>query len=313
MNTDNGVQQLESYVLNPDAFHGDAIPKRLQRDVVAGFVVERVGRDTGFKSLVRVDKLVTFYDLQEVCGHLSSLLPPSPAPTEVAKAAVIGRTIAATCRPAEVQRVARYSALLIANAQSSSEIAELLELQDRLGLGADSRVLEARINQLRATAAAQAQTNYQARLETARLDEMRSLRLDRVRRANEIKAQILAMGDRQKRIGEEIKMYLTLEYGYLEYLTQWAAARLRRETWGNNPADQVVRNEDAGRRAEIAKIFQTVAANLDRLPDVDPENRPSLRVRCLRAVEYFGGPLSVEEQTWIPKNAGRQVDVLSND
>ena len=148
MNTDNGVQQLESYVLNPDAFHGDAIPKRLQRDVVAGFVVERVGRDTGFKSLVRVDKLVTFYDLQEVCGHLSSLLPPSPAPTEVAKAAVIGRTIAATCRPAEVQRVARYSALLIANAQSSSEIAELLELQDRLGLGADSRVLEARINQL---------------------------------------------------------------------------------------------------------------------------------------------------------------------
>ena len=313
MNTDNDVQQLENYVLDPDEFHGNAIPKRLRRDVVANFVVARVGQDTDFKSLVRVERLVTFYDLQEVCGHLSSLLPPSPAPTDVAKAAVIGRTIAATCRPAEVQRVARHSASLIANAQNSSDIVELLELQDRLGPGVDSRGLEARINQLRATAAAQAQTNYQARLEAARLDEMRSLRLERVRRANETKAQVLAIGDRQKRIGEEIKMYLTLEYGYLEYLTPWAAVRLRRETWGNNPADQVVRNEDVGRRAEIAKMFQTVAANLDRMPDVDPENLPSLRVRCLRAVEYFGGPLSPQEQTWIPENAGRQVDVLSND
>jgi len=313
MDTDTRVQQLESYVLTPDPFQGDAIPKRLPRDVVANFVMTRVGWDLDFTSFVRVDKLVTFYDLQEVCGHLSSLLPPSPAPTEVAKAAVIGRTIAATCRPTEVQRVTRYSALLVVNAQSSSEIVELIELQDRLGPRVDSRALEARINQLRTTVAAQAQTNYQAQLETSRLDELRSLRLDRMRRANEIKAQVLAMGDRQKRIGEEIKMYLTLEYGYLEYLIPWAVMRLRRETWGNNPADQVVRNEDAGRRAEIAKMFQAVAANLDRMPDVDPENRPSLRVRCLRAVEYFGGPLSLEEQRWIPENAGRQVDVLSND
>jgi hypothetical protein len=313
MNTDNGVQQLETYVLKPDSFHGDAIPKRLQRDVVAGFVVARVGRDTSFASLVRVEKLVNFYDLQEVCGHLSSLLPPSPGPSDVAKAAVIGRTIAATCRPPEVQNVAGYSGSLIANAQSSVEIVELLELQDRLGPAADSRVLEGRIGQLRAASGAKANADYQARLETSRLDEMRTLRLDRVRRANETKAQVLAMTDRQKRIGEEIKMYLTLEYGYLEYLTPWAAARLRRETWGNSPADQVVRAEDPGRRAEIAKMFQSVAANLDRLPDVDPENRTSLRVRCLRAVEYFGGALSTEEVIWIPKNAGRQVDVLSND
>ena len=310
--TDDGVAQLEAYVLKPDFFHGDAIPKHLNRGVVANFVTTRVGRDTRFPSLVRVEKLVNFYDLQEVCGHLSSLLPPSPVPTDVAKAAVIARTIAATC-PAQVPRVAGYSGSLIANVQSSADIVELLELQDRLGPGADSRALEARIAQLRAAAVAQSQANYQAQLETSRLDEMRSLRLDRVRRANETKAQVLAIGDRQKRIGEEIKMYLTLEYGYLEYLTPWAAARLRRETWGSSPADQIVRDEGAGKRAEIAKMFQTVAANLDRLPDVDPENRPSLRVRCLRAVEYFGGPLSVEERTWITKNAGRQVDVLSND
>lgn len=313
MNTDKSVERLESYVLDADAFHGDAIPKRLQRHTVVDFVVARVEWETSVASLVRVEKLVTFYDLHEVCAHLSSLLPPSPAPADVVKAAVIGRTIAATCGPAEVQNVAGYAPALIANAQSAAEIMELLELQDRLGPDADARLLEARIGQLRAVAAAQAQSNYQAQLETSRLDEMRSLRLERVRRANETKAQVLAMADRQQRIGEEIKMYLTLEYGYLEYLTPWAAARLRRETWGHSPAQQVVRDEDAGRRAEMATLFQSVAASLDRLPDVDPENRPSLRVRCLRAVEYFGAPLSPAERLWITQHAGRQVDVLSND
>ncbi len=315
MNTDdNGVQQqLESYVLRPDAFHGDAIPKHLNRGVVAHFVVEKVGRETRYKSLLRVEKLVNFYDLQEVCGHLQSLLPLSPVAADVGKAAVIARTIAATCRPAEAQKMTAYSGALIANAQNSADIVELLELQDRLGPGADSRALEGRIVQLRTAASARAHADYQARLETSRLDEMRGLRLDRVRRANDTKAQVLAMGDRQKRIGEEIKMYLTLEYGYLEYLTPWAAARLRRETWGQGPAEQGVRDEGASKRAELAKMFQIVGANLNRLPDVDPENLPSLRVRCLRAVEYFGGPLSAEERTFIAKNAGHQVDVLSNE
>lgn len=313
MNTDTGILQLESYILQPDAFHGDAIPKRLKPDVVGRFVMDRVGRDTRIKSLLRVEKVVTFYDLHEVCGHLSSLLPANPTPTDVAKSAVISRTIAAVCTPAEVPKLAGYSHLLIANAQTSSDIVELLELQDRLGPGTDSRALEARIAQLRAASAAQADSNYQARQEAYSLDEMRSLRLDRVRRANDTKAQLLAITERKKRIGEEIKIYLTLEYGYLEYLTPWSAIRLRRETWGNSPADQLVRAEDTGRRTEMASMFRTVESNLGRLPDVDPENIPSLRVRCLRAVEYFGGALTNEERGWITQNAGRQVDVLSND
>ena len=89
----------------------------------------------------------------------------------------------------------------------------------------------------------------------------------------------------------------------------WAAARLRRETWGDSPADQMVRGEDAGRRAEVAKMFQTFAANLDRMPDVDPENRPALRVRCLRAVEYFGGLLAGGGAPGIPRKT-RHQDVL---
>ena len=309
----NGIQPLESYVLKPDEFHGYSVPKRLTHDTVAGFVMASVGRDTPLASLVRVEKLVTFYDLQEVCGHLLSLFAPNPAQLDVARGAVIGRTIAATCSPAQAQMASEYFPVLIAKAQSSSEIGELLEWLDRLGPGTDSSGLEKRIEHLRSAQAARADPDYQARREISLLDEMRSLRLDRVRHANAAKARVLAIRDREKRIGEEIKMYLTLDYGYLEYLSPWSAIRLRRETWGDSPADQVKRGEDTGRRAEMAKRFRTLETTLSRLPDVDPENVPSLRVRCLRAAAYFNGAQTTEERKWISQNSGGQVDDLSDD
>ena len=313
MSTEDAVQQLESYILDPDPFQSYAIPKRLQRDVVARFIVSRIGRETGFTSLVRMENVVTFYDLQEVCGHLLSLLPANPTPADVANAAVISRTIAATCLPADVQKAAAYYPALISRAANSSAVAELLQLQDRLGPTVDSASLEAQIERLRSMAASRKQTDREAGNEEAILNEMRSLRLGRVRSANKIKADVLAMPDRQQRIQQEIKMYLTLEYGYLEFLTPWAAARLRRETWGDSPAGQMTRNENDGRRAEIARIFESVAANIDRLPEVPPENRDSLRVRCLRAAVYFGSRLEPQEQIWLTQKAGAQVDILSID
>ena len=142
---------------------------------------------------------------------------------------------------------------------------------------------------------------------------MASLRLSRVRGANQIKAQVFANTDRKKRILQEVKMYLTLEYGYLEYLTPWAAARLRRETWGDQPADQTARKEDPARRAEVAQIFLTTGENVSRLPGVAPENQDSLRVRCLRAADFFGAQLTAQDRAFISKHAGGQVDILSND
>jgi hypothetical protein len=51
-------------------------------------------------------------------------------------------------------------------------------------------------------------------------------------KANAVKERILHNPERARRIDEKIKMYLTREYGYLEFLQPWAARRLRRESWG---------------------------------------------------------------------------------
>lgn len=312
MNGETSVQRLERYILKPDAFQGNDIPKSLDRAEVARFVVERINAETKIKPLLRVEQVVTFYDLQEVCGHLYGLLPRIGL-AEVPRPAVIARTVAAACRPSEVRQVAGVAKALIANAHSVSDIQELMELQDRLGPQSDPAALSSRIDWLRSSGGSVAKSAHQNKIQTAKLDEMRNLRLTRVREANAIKARTLALTDRKNRILQEVKMYLTLDYGYLEYLTPWAASRLRRETWGLQPGDQDSRNEQPALREEVASVFATTAANIQRLPGVDPASYDSLRVRSLRAAEYFGQPLSAAEREFISLKAGRQADLLSND
>ena len=209
--------------------------------------------------------------------------------------------------------MAAYAVRLAGLAASSADVAQLLELQDRLGPRSDPGPLASRIAALLAAVEPNRQTDNQARLEAARLDEMRSLRLVRVNAANKIKASTLEIADRHRRLQEEIKMYLTLDYGYLEYLTPWAAARLRRETWGENPADQLIRQETMSGRAELAQAFISLSSSIDKLPQVPPESQDSLRVRCLRAADFFGAQLDSKTKIWLHAHAGRQVDILSND
>jgi len=310
---DSTAQKLEQYILTPDPFQADLIPKRLAYAAVAEFITSRIGPNTSLKSLVRVERVVTFYDLQEVCGHLSSLLPRNPLSGDVPKAAVIARTIAATCPPPDREKIAGYAVGLAGLAATSADVAELVELEDRLSGQSNPKPLAARIAELRAAVEPKRQTDNQARLEAARLDELRTLRLGRVNAANGIKARTLEIVDRQKRVQEEVKMYLTVEYGYLEYLTPFAAWRLRRETWGENPPDQSIRQEIPERRSELAQVFLNLSSGIDKLPDVAPDNYDSLRVRCLRAAEFFGAQLDPKTITWVKEHAGRQVDILSND
>ncbi len=301
MNLATQIEQLESFILHPNPFNGLDIPKGLGHDTVARFVAERINRDTPFPSLVRVEKVVAFYDLHEVCPHLIALVPSVPA---VAARAVLVRTVAAHGLAAEAQKAASLAGGLIAEAKSSAELAEMVELCDRLGPGNATAELAARINAVRASAAGP---------ESTRLGELLSLRVPRVQAANGIKTQVLAIGDRGKRILEELKMYLTLDYGYLEYLTPWAVSRLRRETWAPAPPQQIARRDDAALRTEVAQIFLDTARNLDRMPGVLPENRPSLRVRCLRGAGFFGHTLSSEDRAFIDKHAAGQADMLSNE
>ena len=311
MNVTTPIEKLETYVLRPGSFDGLNIPRDLDRGSVAQFITERIAPPVSLKSLKRLEIVVAFYDLQEVCGHLQGLLSHPSSGFGIAEYAVMARTIAATCAPPAPRQMASYAQTLVSRAKTAAEMTELLDLEDRLGPGVDLTPLANRLVQLRALAASD--PDPQAKFQIIPLDQMSTQSLPRIQKANEIKAQILQNPDRAYCIPQLVKIYLGLEYGYAEYLTPWAISRLKRETWGAQPADQATRKENPGLRAEVAKVFETSAANVSRLPGVDPADHDSLRVTCLRAAHFFGHTLSAEERTFITKHGADEVDMLSND
>ena len=311
MNVTTPIEKLETYVLRPGAFDGLNIPRDLDRGSVVQFITKRISPPISIKSLKRLENVVTFYDLQEVCGHLQGLLSPPSAQFGIAESAVIARTIAANCPPPAPQQMASYAQTLIARAKTIAEMTELLDLADRIGPGFDLKPLADRLVQLRALAASD--PDPQAKFQIIPLDQMYSQSLPRIQKANEIKGRILASPDREYRLLQSVKIYLGLEYGYAEYLTPWAIVRLKRETWGAQPADQATRKENPALRAEVASLFVTTAANVSRLPGVNPADHDSLRVTCLRAADFFGHALSADDRAFIAQHAAGQVDMLSND
>jgi hypothetical protein len=311
MNVTTPIEKLETYVLRPGAFDALHIPRDLDRGSVAQFITKRIVPPLSIKSLKRLENVVTFYDLQEVCGYLQGLLSNPSAQFGTAEYAVIARTIAANCPPPAPQQMASFAQTLVSRAKTPAEMTELLDLQDRIGPGFDLTPLASRLVQLRALAASD--PDPQAKFQIIPLDQMYSQSLPRIQKANEIKARILASSDRQYRLLQSVRIYLGLEYGYAEYLTPWAIARLKRETWGAQPADQANRKENPGLRAEVAKVFVTTAATVGTLPGVDPADHDSLRVTCLRAADFFGHSLSEEDRAFIAEHAAGQIDMLSND
>ena len=107
MNVTTPIEKLETYVLRPGAFDGLNIPRGLDRGTVAQFITTRISPPVSIKSLKRLENVVTFYDLQEVCGHLQGLLSHPSAQFGTAEYAVIARTIAANCPPPAPQQKPR--------------------------------------------------------------------------------------------------------------------------------------------------------------------------------------------------------------
>src|SRR5262245_9627654 len=206
MNATTPIEKLETYILRPGAFDDLNIPRDLDRPSVAEFIRNRIAPPLSIKSLKRLENVATFYDLQEVCGHLQALLSNPSARFGTAESAVIARTIAANCPPPAPQQMASYAQTLLSRATTPAEMTELLDLQDRIGPGFDLKPLADRLVQLRALAASD--PDPQAKFQIIPLDQMYSQSLPRIQKANEIKARILASPDREFRLRQSVGIYL---------------------------------------------------------------------------------------------------------
>ena len=304
-------QLMEQFVFHSDPYDADKIPRGLNAEHVVKFTEQQVKKEISLQALHQLEKLVEHYDVYEASEHLKALLKSLlTEPESLNKAIVITRILAKSPQPEDQALAERLYPNLAGKADDVATIDELIALFAELPQASPDPVrrrIQRKIAKLQTPP-----QSHAARLQMLELEEQSVLALQRAEAAAEIKRKTLAMEDRTARIAEEVKMYLTIKYGYLEYLQPWAAHRLRRETWAKDPAQQQSRVIDDQKRAELIGLFRKAVALLDTSSSLTPEEIKFIRLRGLRAIEFFGEPLPMDELQWLHLEAGAQLDVLSH-
>lgn len=295
--------KLNDFIFHPDLFHTDAVPRQLPPGEVAEFIRTRVTAAVELLPMMQTEKVIDYYDLQSVADHIKALIAGLAAdPSRLRLSAIATRALAIVGSPADVKFAASVYQHLASLPAKLEEFQELLLLYDALNGAAPVEPLASRADSVIASMRKQENRPYEVEQEMLRLDEFRRITLPRAEKAQQVKAQVLQIADRHRRITEEIRVYLGEQYGYLEYLQPWSARRLRREAWGPEPASQTVPAWNPALVPNLVQAFEEALAN---------HQDPTMQVRCLRAIAFFGGTLTDEQEHFLQANAGNQIDRLS--
>jgi hypothetical protein len=295
---------LDEFVFHPDQFGKEAVPRRLRSEDVARFLLARLDRSTGLEPLRQAEKLIDYYDLNEVSAHIRNFLDGKETnPAERRRSITITRILARSGGPDEWQFAASYFRFL-AQQVTVAEAAEMVSICDALGPQADTQVLRAGLTALlqKGLAPNDART----------VENVLNMSLPRAEQANTMKRRQLSVQARDQRIAGEVSLYLQLVLGYPEYLPGWAARQLRRETWADQPAQQTVRSPDHIRAQQVADAFRQAIAKVEQDVKLTEPVKAIKALTCLHAIDFFGGMLSDAERNKLHEGTGRQFDTLSN-
>lgn len=308
------IPELDEFIFNPDEYTRSVVPRKLDSKEVAKYLIGKIDKDTKLNSFIQVKFVADFYDTYEVVKKFRQFLDGRESnPEEVRRSIVIDRIIALLGDTEDIDFARRYYRHLIQRANSEREFQDLILLHEDLGLGGNSIELKQKIQSRIASLEAKKDSDYNARLEYLNLQEQTLGNLIRAEKVQPIKEQIVANNDRQQRLEAEIKAYLTIEYGYLEFLQPWAARRIRKETWVVKPSEQARRVDEQPLKEDVVKAFRDFLGKLNDFSKLQTQEKESARLRALRAIKFFGGKLSEEEETFLELHKGTQADTLANE
>lgn len=308
------IPELENFIFKRDEYRSEIVPRKLVPSEVAKFLLGKIEKDTKLYAALQTVKVVEFYDTHEVVGKFKQFLDKNEANAEdVRRSIAFTKIIARVGTGDDIEFAKQYFVYLVGRADSIQEFEDLVSLYESIGLGGNSTALRQRIETKLKTLEAKKQGDYQASLEYHKLSDISSYKLIRAEQANKQKDKILTIKDRNQRLDEEIKAYLAVQYGYIEFLQIWAAQRLRREAWSAKLDEQTTRPENPPLNEDVAKAFRRLLDQLDKLPNMTPEGKDSLRLRSLRAIRFFGGKVSEQEEEILGMYKNEQLDILANE
>jgi len=312
--TPPSIPELERFIFEHDEYRSDVVPRKLSPSEVAKFLLGRIEKKSELRVFVQTEKVADFYDIYEIVEKFKQFLDKTESSAEDnQRSIVITRIIALVGSKDDIEFAKQYSKHLIQRADTIAEFEDLILLQNVFGPDADSAALRQKIQAKIASLEPQKDSNNQASLQYLKFNETISNKLTRVEKAQQVKSNILTIADRKKRIEEEIKAYLTIEYGFIEYLQPWATRRIKRETWATQPAEQIKRTDNQPLKEDVIKSLRSFLEKLPKIPDLDSDEKEFAKIRSLRAIKFFGGKISAAEENSLRQHKGKQLDILSNE
>lgn len=303
----------EGFIFHSDEYSRELIPRQLNIAEVVMFIESRIDNSTRLVPLQQAEKLVDFYDLQEVLPHFERLLNRREASnTDLMRSAIEVRIVARVGTRAASDFAGAYYLYLAQRADTTALLDLLISVYEALGSAADPRPLAGAIAQRLQTLEPQVKTNPDLIHEFQTLERLSAYTLPRAVQANQAKDRVRSILNPAQRIEEEVNIYLGLKPGFPEILPAWAARQLRREVWADRPEQQTVRADSPARRSELVAAFRAALGRVEGNQTMPQGQKDFIVGSCLRAVEFFGGALSEAERE-IVNRPGRQFYVLSNE
>jgi len=300
--------ELEAYVFIADPYQAGRPPRGLKAKEVGRYLAVMIDKATPLRVVEYAQTVAMFYDASEVVAPYRKLLDKSEkTPDDVRRSTIFARLVASLGTDADAAAATTYFTYLCTKAESQYELFDLVELYMALSTTADPKPLADRLAARIAQLLPKVKVDDSVRLEYLKLSEAVTAMLASAQAAKKEQASILNMTDRTARLRALVELYVGITGGGRD-LRPWAAARLRRETWSDKPPEFIVRvDKPAHTRAVITALRAMLPVYAKR---EDPDEQTFMKVRTLRAIQYFGGALSGAEAKYVKVNAQGQSDPL---
>lgn len=308
------TSKLKEFIFEPDEFTNTIVPRQMDPVKVAEFLVDKVKKDTKLESFVQVERVADFYDTFEVVEPFMKFLERKESGSEaVQRSSVIAKIIAILGDAKDREFATEYYKFLVQKIETQEDFDYLIDLHMSLGLGAATGEIRKKFEEMLAARKPKSESDQQGRVAFLDFQANVNRKISGAEQIQPMKDKVLTISDRKQRIEEEVKMYLRPMSGYDDYLRPFAVRRIKRETWAPQPADQVKRNVQEPLKEDVIHAFRSILGRLGEFQSLRDGEKEALTLRSLRAIKFFGGKLSEQEEGLLRSEKGRQVDVLANE
>jgi hypothetical protein len=283
---------LDQYVFARDPRHAEQVPQNVDPAFVPKYLQEVVIDKLPPERAWRIRDVMDTYDTRDSMSLLDQYLDRKESkPEPFDRSVCCVWTMAEIGREDRQKQAADYYGYLLHHRLARGDFRNLIGCYAALLPDQQPESPEQPIAKLMEQLEPKAKTDYEADVELDELDSLRYNELPQVARAAQHKQRLAKIDDPLRRDSELVRFYLGLDTDNSPYIDRWVVRFLRRD--GKADAKTVV------------KSFRDVMPGRYFKPR-DASDERYLRVRALRAIDYFEGTLTADETKLLKENDRRE-------